>query len=265
MYEFALENLSKAVELNPNDYTSIAYLGHLAKNDGNTFKALNYYLSSLEINKNQPDIQFACGEIYDYLLKYEKAYDHFKRAAQQDPQMTLAYLGLSRTAALIGNKSEADQYFKQAYTLNQKRTIGLAERAEGLWKSRQYNRAVFILKQGIKANPADKELYYILASILRRRQEYKASIETLEKLIYYCPDEKRAYVHIAHMYYAHPILINRQKDALAGIYYLKKAIKLSPDERRDYEMLGELYHRLGMEKEYNGTQTIIEEKFKDSF
>jgi len=109
----AIEDIERAILLNPEDFYSHNNLGDIYSQKEQFSKASKYYEKALSIKKN-PDTFIRQGENYLRMKDTLYAEIEFKKAIQIDSMSTLAYLNLGLIAHDKSNYSESIQLFNSS-------------------------------------------------------------------------------------------------------------------------------------------------------
>jgi tetratricopeptide (TPR) repeat protein len=262
LYEFALENLNKALERKPDLYDAANIIAHIYMQKGDRFTAEKYLLQSLSINEMQGDIHYQLGVLYDYTGQYDKALSHFLRAVEIDPSHRDAHLNLIKQYWAKGDSVNAEKHFAICYRIG--KSEGLKLYREGLQQEEQKNdrEALALYQRSLKACPVLTEAYFRIAEIHRRSGNITAAIRALEEIKKIRPDNDKVYIYIAHLLFTRVKAKNRSAILQRAIDNLHKAIEVNPKNSEPYFLLSEIYLFIGKREkavEYNRKAAALEE------
>jgi tetratricopeptide (TPR) repeat protein len=248
-YNDALENLNRALQLNPASYQAANLLGNVYLSLKKYNKALHFFSLSLSLNKNQDAIHITVAELQQIFFETDSAIDHCTFVLQRKPRHAYAHINLARLFALKNDRKNAAYHFKQAYTINKQRSIPLKQEASAAQSEGKILLATELLEKALKENRADTEAYFQLALLYRTLGKPGKAIVCLEQLKYYRPYFEKTYIQIAHLYYTSRIIKSRKKELDLALKNILTAIKLNPDNDESYEFLSSLYRTLGKKVE----------------
>ena len=120
-YRRAIDRLTKAMNALPNSYTEYHLLqakALLAEEQGKVKDAISLFESALIHNKHNIPLHFKLGNLYYNLANYEKAYPHFMRVINLEPQNPGAYYFAGRSAYSLGETDTAINYYKRYLQLD---------------------------------------------------------------------------------------------------------------------------------------------------
>jgi tetratricopeptide (TPR) repeat protein len=106
-------------------------------------------------------------------------------------------------------------------------------------KLQQYEKALAVLKQGIKKFPASPELQFNKGVFQEKLGDIEACIETMRAVIALSPDFSAAYNYIGY------ILAEREEDLAEAEKLLDKALELKPGDGYYLDSLGWIYFKQG--------------------
>ncbi len=262
LYEFALENLNKALEKKPDLYDAANIIAHIHMQKGDRFTAEKYLLQSLSINEMQEDIHYQLGVLYDYTGQYDKALSHFLRAVEIDPSHRAARFNLIKQYWARGDSANAEKHFAICYRIG--KPDGLKLYREGLQREEQKNdrEALALYQRALTKCPVLIEAHFRIAEIHRRSGNITASIHSLEEIKKIRPDNDKAYIYIAHLLFTRVKAKNRSAILQRAIGNLHRAIEINPRNSEPYFLLSEIYLFIGKREkavEYNRKGAALEE------
>ncbi len=245
MYDYAVFNLDKVLELNPSSYEAANIIGDILILKRNRQKAIDYFKKSLAANDAQPDIHCKIGELYEYFTNNTLAFDHLKKGVSIDPRHVMSNLNLVRFYLRRGEKELAEKHFKASYenSINAGEEPFFAARLED--SSGNFVMAIKFYQRAIELCPAMINAYMALHGIYRKEKKYDHAADILKKLIFYKPDYEKAYIYLGNMYFDSPVTKNRKRNIDLSIDYLSKALALNPENYETLYTLSEIYRIIG--------------------
>jgi tetratricopeptide (TPR) repeat protein len=251
MYDYAREYLERAIKLDPSLYEAANYLGEIALLRKKKNEAYEYFEQSLSLKENQDSAHTRAGELADYFLNHDRAFLHFSRAIQLNPRNAVAHIGLSRTCALSGDTKKADELFAQANEIKKAESGPVTEKGNAAYGRKQYDRASELYRESLRINPAQRDLYFRLATLERIRNSHDGAVDAIRKLAFLRPHDYEAHIYLAKIYYSEKTSHNKRKDLESALAEAKEAIALKGDDPEYYEIAGEICDAL--ERKDDGT------------
>jgi len=120
-YAHAVDRLTKAVKSLDNSYTQYQLLqakAALAEQEGKSEEAIKLLEVALLKDSFNIALHFKLGNLYYNLASYEKAYEHFTKVINVEPQNSGAYYFAGRSAYSLGKTDRAIDYYKRYLQLN---------------------------------------------------------------------------------------------------------------------------------------------------
>jgi len=184
-------------------------------------------------------------------FRYKTALGILNKAIKEYPNQPDLYLmrakcRLETVESIADNHNEIEQDYNKAIKLGggEKAYIG---RADFLYMSRQYNRAIIDCKKAINRNPENPEPYLILATIYKDENNSPKVINNLTKVIELAPDEALGYSLRGAWYYKLPGHFEESgKD-------LETALEKDENDFFALYYMGSLYNK---EMDYNNAMKI---------
>jgi tetratricopeptide (TPR) repeat protein len=255
-YRIALENYSRAVELDPDNPDHHFWKGAvhfqldehtqalpeleaaLAKGykDPLTlygirwrsyFAQKNYDAALADVQKataldpNNIDFWQAAGDISYVKGDYRPAIDAYQRVLAKDPNRGNLYIEIARAYAKLddaaGQIAAAEEAVKRPSPSLGEAYLLLAE---GYSKQRKSDEAIAAYQRAVAALPNDYAAYRNLAELLRNENRHTEAIDTLRRALRVFPNDGRIYTSLGSLY----SLADRHEEAVqaaqAGIRYL---------------------------------------------
>lgn len=225
-YNKAEEVLKKALELNPDDYPTVVYLGQVSASKHDFRAALIYAQKAIHIKSEQSYAYGILGDAYAELGEYDKAEKAYETMLTIRPSF-YSYSRISYIRELRGNIKEAIEAMEDAIHQGKIYAIRYGQSIENVaW-------AQFMLG----------ELYLKTGDIKKAEQQYMASLKTYDN--YYYALAGLAKVRAA------------EKDYGKVIELYKKAIGIIPLPLF-VSSLGDVYKKIGKMQEAKKQYDLVE-------
>jgi len=245
MYDEAHDNLVLALKKNNRCFEAANILGHIFLIKKDPFTAKEYFLISLEIEDNQPDIHMAVGEIDEYFLRDDAAINHYKKSLLGNSDNPRNLIALARVLYRKGENTEAEKYFNLCNSIGIAQSDEIYKMAE---KTRRENPidAIPKFKKAIEVNPAHIAAYIGLADSYRSLKLYDDAAAIMETLKKNKPDNPVSYIYLGNIYFNNKPDMKRRKYFIdLSITNYEKAIKLDPENVDIYFYLADIYKQIG--------------------
>ncbi|MCU0845977.1 MAG: tetratricopeptide repeat protein [Spirochaetes bacterium] len=245
MYPAAMENLERALELNPSLYDAANKMARILIVLNKKRQALDYLDRSLAVKTDQADVQLIAGEIRDFFGYRQAAFAHYTSAVSIDPSYVRAHLGLVRWYIERKDTASADRHFAAAYAVGREAGERILARALEDEQKGDNARATAMYKEAIEKNPAYIEAYFGLAELYRRAARPDDAIATLEEIKKIRPDNEKAHVYLGHLYFVKRYARNRKHILKQAIRNFERAREINPANPETLYGLSEVYLHMG--------------------
>lgn len=111
------------IKISPHDATNFAKIGHLYGKMNKQNYAKSYFDRGLNLDKDNPIVNYLYGEFYEDTEDYRNANKYYKIALANGYKNIDIYLKLARVNSKIGELTEALIYYKKAYELEKSEII----------------------------------------------------------------------------------------------------------------------------------------------
>jgi tetratricopeptide (TPR) repeat protein len=238
-YKQAIEDLNKAIEIEPGYADAYYNRGIAYKGLGNYKEAIEDFDRAIEIRPGFAEAYIKRGLAYTMLGNSKQAIEDFTRASKRseaaldwfnkarelintDPKKTIEYLN---------NAIKLQPNFVEAYDVQGVTYEGLG----------QYQRAIEDFNQAIRLRPDFARNYYRRGIAYTRLDQHQRAIEDFNQAIRLKPDFADAYQSRGVTY---TVLLQYQR----AIEDYNKAISLKPDDVESYNCRGYAYFKQGNNK-----------------
>jgi tetratricopeptide (TPR) repeat protein len=204
----AYEALQKYLDaLVAGETTAYLYkkIGHCNKILGDNENAIDYYEKSLELDDQDFEVLYNCGEAYQLNNQLDEAIELY------DSVIDLA----AGTGGDIIDLAEQKKKEAQSVLLNRQ--------GGNLMKEQNYDEAKQCFLEAIELNPLDRRNYLNIGVIYLKQGDTDQAIEWMNKTIEIDPRYIRCYYNLGTIYYK----TGRYKNA---IDIFEKALQISPDD-----------------------------------
>jgi Tfp pilus assembly protein PilF len=165
----ALDYMTEALKLNPNELRIRNRLGTMLMVQGKTEEAIEHFFESLRIRPWQIETHKKLGDLFKLQGKTDEAISHYRQALQIKPNDAKAHNNLGVLLVSEGKLSEALSHFHQALQIEPDNAetcnnIGLV-----LSKQGKLDEAVRYYRKCLRINPRYKKARQALKKLLAKR------------------------------------------------------------------------------------------------
>ena len=156
---------SRTIPALKTNSSQLEHQAHTAYDAGNYTGALLYGKQALQLDSNfkNPIMLTNLGMAESAISNYTSALFYLKKALAIDPHHTAAFFGIGSVLSHLGNRSQAQVYFKKGLSLPllpspspSQHKFELIERANAFVYLGNYSQANTIIKQVLKADPTNE-------------------------------------------------------------------------------------------------------------
>jgi tetratricopeptide (TPR) repeat protein len=263
----AIDALSEAIELNPQDATLYSYRAS-AYSINNPEQAINDYTKAIELKPEEADSYWSRGFLFGTLGKHRQAINDYDKTIQLGMRKAIVYCSRAGEYGELGNFKQAIKDIRRAIQIDPTRTsCSPASLRFGL-NENNYLQVIVDCDRDIKINPKDVDAYVIRGLAYREATKYEKAIEDISTAIKLNPKNAFAYFLRGHIYSSlktyqnsyesymreyHPGYLHKSSFSFGSyekaIKDFSKVIQLNPEYAVAYYERGRVYSSLGYNKE----------------
>jgi protein O-GlcNAc transferase len=230
-YEFAIDYIKKALQINPTVADAYYNLGNIYKDCGQLDEAIINFQKSLELNPNNSDAYNNEGIIYKYDKKLDEAMSCFQKAIQLNPNNAIAHYNLGVIFQERKQFDNAVSCFQKVLLINPNIFAVYYNLGNIFQEQKQFDDAILNYQKAIELNPDLADLYYNFGTALQKKRRLDDAIANYQKAIELDPNSIDAYCNLGTAFQEKGQFDN-------AIVCYQKAIELNP-------RLADLYCNLG--------------------
>ena len=169
-YSEAVDEYSKAIELNPN--YALAYLNRgAAYQDLKQYSyAIRDYTRAIEINPVDADAYYNRGSVYDEMGQYSEAIQDLDKAVKLNPNHKEAYYNRGVAYYYLSRYVNAILEYSRAIELDEKYTLAYYSRGVSYYNLGKYNQALADFQRVIELDPSNQKAKNYANDILQNRK-----------------------------------------------------------------------------------------------
>ncbi|MGA1823749.1 MAG: tetratricopeptide repeat protein [bacterium] len=237
-YEEAISELTKLIELNPENSMGHFHLGcaHFLK--GDLHQAKDYFIRVTQLDERQVDAYNYLGYIYTELTDFKQAEEVYKKALKINPHYGDAHYNLGIISYRQGNFQNSLDEFRHAVRSNPHHLEGLYNLGSLYLDMDQLEEAERNLQQALRIDPNHSQTLNSLGKLFNKQKNYEKAEEFFHAAIQADASFKEALNNLASVY----IHQAQYSDALSA---LEKAVTIDPSFGEGYFNCGVVYRSLG--------------------
>lgn len=198
--QIAVDEYSKAIEIDPEIITPYYNRGNAHRYLGHFKEAIEDYNKMIELDPNDADAYYNRGLVYGILGRSKEAAKDFVKAIELDPDDADAYYNRGFIYMDLGHFEEAIKDFDKAIELNPNDSTPYYNRGNVHRKLGHLGEALKDYNRVIELDPNDADAYYKRGLIYNILKNYSKSILDFTQTIQFNPNYKNAYLNRAKVY-----------------------------------------------------------------
>jgi len=219
MYDEAIAEYEKALEINPNHADAHYNLGVAYGEKGMYDEEIAEYKKALEINPNDAAAHYNLGAAYRRKGMYDAAIAEYKKALEINPEFAMAHANLGGAYADKGMYDKAIVACTRAIQINPDNIYAHNNLGGAYYGKGMYDAAIAEYKKALEINPSYAKAHYNLGVAYGDKGMYDAAMAEYKKALEINPDYANAHYNLAVTYY-------NEGDYTLAIKYCDKAIEL---------------------------------------
>ena len=182
-YEEAIEDYNRAIELDPNDAIQFRSRGLSKHNLGRYEEAIEDYNKAIELKPNDAIAFNNRGNSKHSLGRYEEAIENYNRAIELDPNFASAFRNRGNSKHSVGKYEEAIEDHNKAIELKANDAIAFRERGNSKHNLGRYEEAIEDFNRAIELDPNYAMSFCMRGSSVRLLGNHEAAIRDLDKAL----------------------------------------------------------------------------------
>lgn len=192
-HQGAVEDLSRAIQLNPNDAEAYYKRGNINYDQGNFEAAIEDYTTAVRLNENMPDVFFNRGLAYSEVQDYPSAIDDYNQTIRLNSNDSEAYYKRGKAYFEIKDYRKAIEDYTEAIRRNSNNEIAYINRGLAYSAAGDKQAAIADYTQAIRLNPQSADAYYSRGRSRFFLADYEGAKEDYTEAIKIKPNYGEAY------------------------------------------------------------------------
>lgn len=189
----AVEDLSRALQLNPNDAEAYYKRGNVNYDQGNFEAAIEDYTNAIRLDKNLNDVYYNRGLAYFELKDYPAAIEDYNQIIRLNSNDAEAYYKRGRAYFEIKDYGKAIEDYTEAIRRNSNNEISYINRGLAYSAAGDKQAAIADYTQAIRLNPQSADAYYSRGRARFFLADYQGAMSDYSEAIKIKPDYGEAY------------------------------------------------------------------------
>lgn len=240
-YKEAVENYTRAIQLQANNSIFYNNRGCSYDNLGEYDKAISDYNKAIELDPENSTIYNNRGYLYFTLREYDKAILDLEEAIRLDPNNADAYGDRGYLYGDLGDCDKAIGDYSRSIELNPNNADTYVNRGYVYDQLKKYNEAISDYCRAIELDPDNAVAYNNRGGIYIVLGRTDEAISDLNKAIELKPEVANPYKHLGD-------ICKDQGEYTKSIQFASKAIELNSEYKDAYLLRAEVYRLLGETK-----------------
>ncbi|KAL4480045.1 hypothetical protein ABPG74_020561 [Tetrahymena malaccensis] len=236
--DVAIKYYQKAVEADSGDIDSLEAIAKIYMERNQFPQAIQYYETILESDVVNVDLLIQIGYLeMEKTKRYERAQIYYKRALEQNPKMTNAYICLGFIHKQKNEDQLAAQQFQKAIEIDPKNHRAFLELGIVNLKMKRDDEAIQHFQKAYNLNKDEPIASFQLGTVFKDKKMYTQALPYFENVIRINPKDINSLLFAATCEYE----ISQTSDKL--IKYLKTILELNQNIPDAYRMLGDCFYQ----------------------
>lgn len=244
-YTLAIQQIKKAIECDPQDFSFYSNLGNLYTNQKQYVLAIQYYQKALSIQPNNSSLYKSLGFIYG--LQGDLATATFNYAVAEEKE---------------GNFLAAIKYYQKAIQAKSDYVSAYYHLGNLYYQQQDLERAIEYYQQVVQLEKDHLEAHYCLALSYQALKRFAPAIYNYEQVIKLKPNYQEAYLNLS-------IIYKEQGNLVKALEACQNALQHQAETAKSFHPLGNVVlknpdqENQQLQHQENNSQRQIEQKSQE--
>jgi len=217
-----IDVLENKIDLLPDRFASLSYLGSLYNIKGRASKAINYYQEALQIDPYSAATHSNLGVALTKQDRLDEAINHFSEALRIDPYSAVMHSNLGIALTKQGRLDEAISHFSEALRINPEYTEAHYNMGVALVKQGRLDEAIRHFYEALRINPEYTEAHNDLGIALVKQGRLDEAINHFSEVVRINPGYAKAHNNLG-------IALTRKGKIEDAVVHFREALRIRPD------------------------------------
>ena len=224
--DIALNHISKAIRISPENPCYYNDLGLVLKQSGQLDKAVKCYEKALEIDPDQRDIWNNLGNIYSAEGQPDEAIACYQKILEIAPESSEAYNNIGVILRQQRKYNDAIPFFRNALHLRPDYTLAYNNLGTVLHETDRLDEAESSLKTALRLDETYVNAHYNLANVFQNQGRIREAIAEYREVRKFAPDHSQACQNLLFTLYYDETIDNEEifSETIAWWAQLNKSI-----------------------------------------
>ena len=199
-YDEALKDYNKAIELDQNHSNSYINRGNVYEKLERYFDAIEDYTKATELNPNDLKAYYNRGIVYQALEKYSDSIADYTKAIELNPKLVEAYNNRGLVYQVLERYSEAIADYSKAIELNPSYAMSYNNRGGLYYNQKKYDEAIRDFTKASELDLTDMKAYYNRGLAYQNIGRHDLAVEDFTQAIEIDPNFAGAYYNRSNSY-----------------------------------------------------------------
>jgi protein O-mannosyl-transferase len=198
--EEAINELRRAVEVDPAFVEAFTNLGNFLAQRGARGEAIVYLRRALQIDPAFANAHNTLGNVLADTGALDEAIEHFRKALQSKPQSAMTHYNLARVLAKRGDMEEAIAQYREALEIDPgdvdvHNNLGLLFLSRG-----NIDQAIEQFREALRVNPNYAKAYFNLGKVYAQQDRLDEAVENFQKALQIQPGVAEIHENLARVF-----------------------------------------------------------------
>lgn len=237
-HEAAVEMISEAIAINPNEPHYHSNLGTVLQAQGKLDEALGCFERALALKPDLAEVHINLGNILQAQGKLDEAVACQERALALKPDCAEAYFNLGNVRKAQGNLDEAVVCYERAVALKPSLVAAQTNLGSVLYTQGKLDEAVVCLERALELRPNYAEAHSNLGSALQASHKLNEAVACYERALALKPDRVEVLSNLG-------TALHEQDKLDEAVACFERALAVKPDFAEAHHNMGCVQYALG--------------------
>lgn len=224
-----IEKLQTTLRNDPSNFQARRQLAMLLLDNGYKEEALAHFLHLAEIFKEDSELYYNMGIVYEKLKDLNNAEKAYLKAIEFAPEDADAYYNLGLVYTDKGEYGKAVDCFETVLDSDNDDSNTYFNIGICYFKQEKFDSAKYYFERTVELNPEDLYAHFYLGNIFKGAGEIDLARAEFEKVLQISPDYSWAYYNLA-------VLDFEEGDTFCALQNLKQTVNYNPKDIEAYKI-----------------------------
>lgn len=224
-----IEKLQEMLRNDPSNFQARRQLAMLLLDNGYKEEALAHFLHLTEIFKEDGELYYNIGIVYEKLKDLQNARKSYVKAIECEPEDVDSYYNLGLVYTDLGQYDKAIDCFETVLDSDNEDSNTYFNIGICYFKQEKFDSAKYYFERTVQLNPDDLYAHFYLGNIYKNSGESEIARKKFERVLEISPDYSWAYYNLA-------VLDFEAGDKNSAYENLQKTINFNPKDLETYKI-----------------------------